>query len=100
MLTGRVFDAAEADKLGLVTECVPPEALMESALATAERIKANSPFGVWMTKEVMWSNLETGSLAAGIDLENRTQILASHTQDCRRAMSSFFSPTPTVFENR
>lgn len=100
LLTGRVFDAAEADKLGLVTECVPPEALMESALATAERIKANSPFGVWMTKEVMWSNLETGSLAAGIDLENRTQILASHTQDCRRAMSSFFSPTPTVFENR
>ena len=80
LLTGRVFDAAEADKLGLVTECVPPEALMESALATAERIKANSPVGVWMTKEGMWSNLETGSLAAGIDLENRTQILASHTQ--------------------
>ena len=51
----------------------------------AERIKANSPFGVWMTKEVMWSNLETGSLQAGIDLENRTQILASMTEDSRRA---------------
>ncbi|MFN0025563.1 MAG: enoyl-CoA hydratase/isomerase family protein, partial [Acidimicrobiales bacterium] len=77
LLTGRVFDAAEADKLGLVTECVPHEQLMDAALAVAERIKANSPFGVWMTKEVMWSNLETGSLTAGIDLENRTQILAS-----------------------
>ena len=78
----------------------PPEALLDAALATAERIKANSPFGVWMTKEVMWSNLETGSLTSGIDLENRTQILASHTQDCRRAMSSFFSPEQVAFENR
>jgi len=100
LLTGRVFDAAEADKLGLVTECVPPDALMDSALAMAERIKANSPFGVWMTKEVMWSNLETGSLTSGIDLENRTQILASHTLDARRAMTSFFSPDKVAFENR
>ncbi len=100
LLTGRVFDAAEADKLGLVTESVAADALMERALAVAERIKANSPFGVWMTKEVMWSNLETGSLTSGIDLENRTQILASHTQDCRRAMTGFFSPEPTVYENR
>ncbi|MCC6436037.1 MAG: enoyl-CoA hydratase/isomerase family protein [Acidimicrobiales bacterium] len=100
LLTGRVFDAAEADKLGLVTECVPPEALMDTALTMAERIKANSPFGVWMTKEVMWSNLETGSLQSGIDLENRTQLLASHTQDCRRTMTSVFSPEPRVYENR
>ena len=36
--------------------------------AIAEQIKANSPMGIWMTKEVMWSNLEIGSLQAGIDL--------------------------------
>mgnify|MGYP006293974465 FL=1 len=53
-----------------------------------------------MTKEVMWSNLETGSLTSGIDLENRTQILASHTLDARRAMTSFFSPDKAPFENR
>ncbi|MEZ5234817.1 MAG: hypothetical protein R2749_19250 [Acidimicrobiales bacterium] len=58
--------------------------MLDTALTMAERIKANSPFGVWMTKEVMWSNLETGSLQSGIDLENRTQILTSRTQDCRR----------------
>ena len=42
-----------------------------------------------MTKEVMWSNLEIPSLRAGIDLENRTQILAAGTEDSKTAMSSF-----------
>jgi enoyl-CoA hydratase len=100
LLTGRVFDAAEADKLGLVTELVPDDALLDAALAVAERIKENSPFGVWMTKEVMWSNLETGSLTAGIDLENRTQILASLTEDSRAAMANFFAPDKAPFRNR
>lgn len=100
LLTGRVFDAAEADKLGLVTECVDDEHLLQTALAHAERIKANSPFGVWMTKEVMWSNLETGSLQSGIDLENRTQILASMTEDSREAMGAFFTKETPAWQNR
>jgi enoyl-CoA hydratase len=100
LLTGRVFDAAEADRLGLVTERVPDDQLLPTALAHAERIKANSPFGVWMTKEVMWSNLETGSLQSGIDLENRTQILSSLTEDSRRAMGGFLSRRPVEYENR
>jgi enoyl-CoA hydratase len=53
-----------------------------------------------MTKEVMWSNLETGSLQAGIDLENRTQILSSLTEDSRRAMGGFLSRQPLEYQNR
>ena len=100
MLTGRVFDAAEADKLGLVTRVVDDEAVVDEALAIGEQIAANSPMGVWMTKEVMWSNLEVGSLRAGIDMENRTQILASGTDDSRRAMAGFLSKEPIEWENR
>jgi enoyl-CoA hydratase len=100
LLTGRVFDAEEADRLGLVTRRVPEAELMDVALGIAEPIAANSPFGVWMTKEVMWSNLETGSLQSGIDLENRTQILSSLTEDSRRAMGGFLSREPIRFENR
>jgi enoyl-CoA hydratase len=100
LLTGRVFDSAEADKLGLVTERVPDDQVVDTALAVAERIKANSPFGVWMTKEVMWSNLETGSLQAGIDMENRTQIMASMTEDTRRGMAGFLSRQPIEWENK
>jgi enoyl-CoA hydratase len=100
LLTGRIWDAAEAEAMGLVTKVVPKDQLLDAALETASLIAANSPFGVWMTKEVMWSNLETGSLQSGIDLENRTQILASLTEDSRRAMSGFLSRQPIAFENR
>ncbi|MDH4363798.1 MAG: enoyl-CoA hydratase-related protein, partial [Acidimicrobiia bacterium] len=100
MLTGRVFGADEADKLGLVSRVVDDAALLDEAMTTAELIAANSPMGVWMTKEVMWSNLETNSLQAGIDLENRNQILTSLTEDSRRAMAGFLTKEPMNWENR
>jgi enoyl-CoA hydratase len=100
MLTGRVFDAAEADKLGLITRVVEPDRLLDEAYAIADQIKANSPMGVWMTKEVMWSNLEVSSMQAGIDLENRTQIMTSATEDCRAAMASFLQGEQVDWQNR
>jgi len=100
MLTGRVFDATEADRLGLVTRVVDDESVVDEALAVADLIAANSPMGVWMTKEVMWSNLEVGSLQAGIDMENRTQILTSGTSDSRRAMAGFLGREAIEWENR
>ena len=87
LLTGRVFDSAEADRLGLVSRVVPDDTLEDTVLTVAAEIAANSPFGVWMTKEAMWSNLEISSLRAGIDLENRNQIMASQTADARLGMS-------------
>ena len=68
-----------------------------SALETAELIVGNSPFGVRMTKEVMWSQLEIGSLQAGIDLENRTQVLSSFTGDLTEAMAAFVEKRPPKF---
>jgi enoyl-CoA hydratase len=72
-----------------VLEVVPDGQVLEAALRTARLIRRNSPFGVWMTKEVMWSNLEVTSLQAGIDLENRTQILTGHTADTKEAWAAF-----------
>ena len=94
MLTGRTVDAREAARIGLVSDVVPPEMILDAAMATADAIVAHSPFGVRMTKEVMWSQLEIGSLQAGIDLENRTQSLASSTEDFRGAVSGFGSDRP------
>jgi len=100
MLTGRVFGAEEADRLGLVTRVVDDDALAAEALSVADQIAANSPMGVWMTKEVMWSNLEVGSLQAGIDLENRTQILTSGTEDSQAAMAGFLNHQQVDWQNR
>lgn len=100
LLTGRLINAAEADRIGLVSRVVPDGEVVDAALAIAAEIAANSPFGVWMTKEVMWSNLETPSLHAGIDLENRTQILATMTEDHREALAAFMEKRPPQFRNR
>ena len=98
--TGRVIDAAEAERLGIVSRSVPADELMETALGVAEEIARNSPFGVWMTKEVLWSNLETTSMRAGIDIENRNQILAAQTDDSKAAMSGFLSGNIPEWKNR
>jgi enoyl-CoA hydratase len=97
LLTGRLIDANEADRVGLVTRVVDAGKAVASARETAELIVGNSPFGVRMTKEVMWSQLEIGSLQAGIDLENRTQVLSSFTGDLVEAMQAFAEKRPAVF---
>ncbi|MFZ4517577.1 MAG: enoyl-CoA hydratase/isomerase family protein [Microthrixaceae bacterium] len=100
MLTGRMVHAEEAERIGLVVRTVPDDELLASALETARLICANSPMGVWMTKEVMHSQLEVGSLQAGIDLENRTQILTSFTEDMGEAVTAFLAKRPPEFRNR
>jgi enoyl-CoA hydratase len=55
--------------------------------------------GVWMTKEVAWSQLEVGSLQAGIDLENRTQIMTTFTQDHREQITAFLGKRPAHYTN-
>ncbi len=94
MLTGRIIDAEEADRIGLVLRVVPDDAVQSAALETAGLIAANAPWGVRMTKEVMWSQLEVGSLQAGIDLENRTQVLSSMTNDMQEAVAAFLQKRP------
>ncbi len=95
MLTGRFVEADEAERMGLVTTV--DDDVLAAADAQVDLILANSPFGVHMTKEVMWSQLEIGSLQAGIDLENRTQLLASYTSDLQEAMRAFVEKRPPVF---
>lgn len=100
MLTGRLIDAAEAERIGMVVRAVDDEALAGEALVTARLIRSNSPFGVWMTKEAMWSALEIGSQQAAIDLENRQQILSSFTEDMAEAAAAFLAKREPRFRNR
>lgn len=99
MLTGRVIDAVEAVRVGLVLEAVSPEHLMASVLETARHILENSPMGVRMTKQVMWSALEIPAQSAAMDLENRTQVLLAQTDDHKEAVRSFVERRPPAYKD-
>ena len=91
MLTGRMVDAAEAERIGLVSETVDDDRLLPRAFEIARSIAAHSAFGVWMTKRGAWANVEAGSLQAAIELENRTQILARTTGELASAAKALLA---------
>jgi len=89
LLTGRFVDADEALAIGLVTDVVAPEKLLDRALETAAVICGNSPIGVTLTKEVVQLNVDAPSLDAALALEARNQVLATRTDDMVEALSAF-----------
>ena len=100
ILTGREVDAAEAHRLGLVSRVVPDAELRDTALGLAQQMCEYSPHGLAMTKKVLWSNLETGSLEAAIDLENRNQLLVRlTTQNLEEAITARKQKRPPRYED-
>jgi len=95
MLTGRSFDAVEAEKMGLLSRVVAPEELREAALDIARAIAANPYFGVAMSKELVWANLAVPNLRAAIALENRTQILCVRNGDMAEGVRKFREKSTT-----
>jgi enoyl-CoA hydratase len=99
MLTGRVFEAEEAYRIGLVVDLVDDHALLDAAITKAHEVMRNAPFGVALTKEGMWSALEIPALQNAIDMENRQQIMASATADHREAMAAFLERRAPNYTN-
>ncbi|MGW0353618.1 enoyl-CoA hydratase/isomerase family protein [Nocardia nova] len=89
LLTGRVFDADEAERIGLVLEVVDEDELLDRAIAKAEEIAAHSPLAVWMTKETMWQTVDAPSLRHALDIENRTQVMCSATGELAESFGAF-----------
>ena len=89
LLTGRVVDADEAWRMGLVSRVVPADDLLATAIATAASMARYSAYGLSMTKDVLWANLETTSLEAAIHLEDRNQLMLGFTENLPEAMRAF-----------
>ena len=89
MLTGRVFDAAEAERIGLVSRVVPDGQAVDAALDVARQIAANNEYGVWMTKLGANATLDSPSLRHAMELENRTQVLGTFTDNMAEASEAF-----------
>src|SRR5215207_7011126 len=87
VLTGRMMDAAEAERSGLVARVVQPEALLEEAVKVAATIAAKSRPIVAMAKDAVNAAYET-SLAEGLKVERRLFYATFATADRREGMTA------------
>jgi len=98
LYTGRFFDAQEADRIGFVSQVVPPEKLLETAINLAEEmLLTKSPLGLRLTKEGINKNLDAPSLESAIFLENRNQVITANTKDAPEAVFAFFEKRKPKF---
>ena len=88
LLTGRLFDAAEAHRLGLVNAVVEPEALDERVQAMAKTLAANSPQSLAATKRLMAAQNKSW-LDAALALAMEANALARETADFREGVAAF-----------
>lgn len=89
MLTGRLFDAAEAERIGMVNALSQPGCHVAAAVQLAEQIAQHSEYSVWMTKSGMWSNIDAPSFRHAVELENRTQALGTFTGNLDEYSAAF-----------
>ena len=99
VLTGRMMDAAEAERCGLVSRIVPAADLVDEALAAAGRIAALSGTAVMMAKESVDRAFEV-PLAEGLRFERRLFQTLFATSDQKEGMAAFVEKRKPAFSNR
>lgn len=87
-LTGEMIDAAEALRIGMVSEVVPDEELMTAARRIADKIAANPPYATRMTKRLLRA-AQTADLPNILDMSAAMQALAHATADNDEAIKAF-----------
>jgi enoyl-CoA hydratase len=98
-LTGRMMDAAEAERSGLVSRIVPAAELVDEALKVAGKIAAMSRPAVLMAKEAVNRAHET-TLAEGIRFERRLFHSTFATEDQKEGMAAFIEKRKPAYKNR
>ena len=98
-LTGRMFTAEEAEKMGLVTRVFPADQLMDEAMATAHKISNYSQPIIQMIKECINDVAET-PLVSGIRMERRLFQSTFALEDRQEGMNAFSDKRVANFKNR
>jgi enoyl-CoA hydratase len=98
-LTGRMMDAAEAERAGLVARVVPADRLVDEALAAAARIAEMSRPAALLIKDAVNAAFET-TLSEGLRLERRTFHALFGTEDQKEGMAAFAEKRAPRFGGR
>jgi methylglutaconyl-CoA hydratase len=96
LLSGRLFDAEEAHRLGIVNEVVAPEALEERVKELATTLAANSPCSLRATKRLL-AEQNRSWLNAAIDLAMEANAQARETADFQEGIAAFLEKRKAVW---
>lgn len=99
LMTGRVFDASEAHRIGLLDECVAQGSHVDAAVAWVESVATSAPMSVWLAKVAVNTGGEM-DLPAALQLEGLMTALAFTTHDRHEGMSSILEKRKPNFEGR
>jgi 2-(1,2-epoxy-1,2-dihydrophenyl)acetyl-CoA isomerase len=98
-LLGEVYDAATAERLGLVTEVVADDALAPHTLALASRLAARGPLAVRLAKTMLRRSLDL-SLEQSLGDAALSVMISNPSQDVREGVKAFFEKREPKFEGR
>lgn len=99
IFTGDMFDAREAERIGLVSRVVPPAHLMPTAIALARKIASKAPLGLAMSKAIIYKGLQT-DFATSLEHEAECTTLSVRTEDHKEAVAAFTEKREPVFKGR
>jgi enoyl-CoA hydratase/carnithine racemase len=99
VLTGRRFDAAEAQRLGIVNTVTKKREWLDAALELARTIASRPPIATKLAKQAVLAAEETG-LAAGLEQERRLYELAMATEDRVEGMQAFLDKRKPEYRGR
>ncbi len=99
ILTGRIFDAEEALRIGLVTRILPPDELTKAVMETAWQILSKGPLAVRLAKLAVQTGFET-DLKTGLVIERLAQAVLFTSEDKREGTSAFLEKREPEFEGR
>ncbi|MCR9138449.1 MAG: enoyl-CoA hydratase/isomerase family protein [Alphaproteobacteria bacterium] len=99
VLTGEIFPAEEAHRVGFVQKLVEPEDLIDAALKIAERLALNPPIAVQSAKNIIRQSQGT-SIAQGLAWENDGYTFCMATEDAQEGMRAFAEKRDPVFRGR
>jgi enoyl-CoA hydratase len=98
MMTGRFIDAKRSLAVGLVSEVVPDDQMVEAVKPWLKDMLTTTPIGLRLTKECLNMSVDAPSLESAIAMEDRNQILCSQSADFREGLAAFLEKRPPNYK--
>lgn len=100
LLSGRFIEAERARSIGLVSDVVPKEQLLEAGLGYAADLLRASPMGLRLTKQTLNALIDAPGLETALAMEDRQQVMLLETGDHREAVTAFREKRSPVYRDQ